>query len=101
MHACTPLVGVELEKSAMSYAVPASGEGEPGFVFLCVFVCLCGEYCRVCLGKLCCDVEEKAAVPGTGVAPLERLKSGCLPSGAPKLLYNLSQMAGALHPASL
>lgn len=41
MHAYTPLVGVELEKSDMLYAVPASAKGEPGFVFLCVFVCLC------------------------------------------------------------
>lgn len=40
MHVCPPLAGVELEESDAPHAVPASGEGQPGFVFLRVFVCV-------------------------------------------------------------
>lgn len=58
--------------------MPTLGKEESGFVFLCVFVCLCYQYLAVSLGKFYCDVEEKAAIPGTKVAPLERLKCGCL-----------------------
>lgn len=73
-------------KIFVSYAVPASGKGEPSFVFLCAFVCLRYQYLAVGLGKFYCDVEEKAAIPGTKVAPLERLKWGCLLLGAHELL---------------
>lgn len=81
-------ISVRLEwnwKIFVSYAVPASGKEEPGFVFFCVFVCLCYQYLGVSLGKFYCDVEEKAAIPGTKVAPLERLKCGCLLLGAHEL----------------
>lgn len=66
--------------------MPASGKGEPGFVFLCVFVFLCYPYLGVSLGKFRCNIKEKAAIPGAKVAPLERLKCGCLLLGAHELL---------------
>lgn len=66
--------------------MPASGKGEPGFVFLSVFVCLCFQYLGVGLGKFYCDVEEKAAIPSIKMAPLERLKCGCLLLDAHELL---------------
>lgn len=83
---CIP---VQLERNCkifVSYAVPASGKGEPGFVFLCVFVCLCYQYLAFSLGKFTVIGEEKAAIPGTKVAPLERLKCGCLLLGTHELL---------------
>lgn len=100
MHVCPPLAGVELEESDARHAVPASGEGQPGFVFLRVFVCLWHKYRSASLGKLCGAVQGKVAISGAVLAPLWSLKSGCLSLRAPSSCLTLAKQRG-LRPASL